>query len=45
MSLPEAFKCPACGSPNIEEDDPGPGEHTCRDCGEWIDEEDLEEQS
>lgn len=27
-------KCPACGSPNIEEHTPKRGEHTCRDCGE-----------
>jgi len=35
---PKAATCPTCGSPNIEENDPRPGEHTCRDCGEWIDE-------
>lgn len=33
------MKCPECGSSNIEENDPGPGEHTCRDCGAWIDDE------
>lgn len=32
-------KCPTCGSENIEENDPAPGEHTCRDCGEWIEED------
>lgn len=29
--------CAACGSPNIEEDTPTEGTHTCRDCGEWLD--------
>jgi transcription initiation factor TFIIIB Brf1 subunit/transcription initiation factor TFIIB len=33
----DGVKCPTCGPENIEENDPRPGEHTCRDCGEWID--------
>lgn len=36
-----ALRCPTCGSYNIEQHDPRPGEHTCRDCGEWIDDEDA----
>lgn len=28
---------PDCGSREIEENDPRPGEHTCRECGAWID--------
>jgi hypothetical protein len=27
-------RCPSCGSPNLEQDDPFAGLHTCRDCGE-----------
>lgn len=30
------LRCPSCRSFNIEENDPVLGEHTCRDCGEWI---------
>jgi transposase-like protein len=33
----EDLRCPDCGSFNIEENDPRPGEHTCRDCGGWLD--------
>lgn len=36
MTPPE--KCPDCGSPNLEDDDPYPGWNTCRDCGAEIDE-------
>lgn len=36
MKAPE--KCSDCGSENIEENDPEPGMFTCRDCGEWLDE-------
>jgi hypothetical protein len=35
----DVMRCPDCGSENIEKDDPRPGEHTCRDCGGWIDED------
>lgn len=38
--MSEPIKCPTCGSENVEMDDPRPGEHTCRACGEWIDDDD-----
>jgi transcription initiation factor TFIIIB Brf1 subunit/transcription initiation factor TFIIB len=37
MNLDELMVCPDCGSKNIEQDSPRPGEHTCRDCGGWLD--------
>lgn len=39
--MSDDYRCPDCGSPNLEEDDPMPGDYECRDCGWWGDKTEL----